>query len=295
MKNTFVLALLSCAVAPSVFAQTSWGELEQRCWNSYQSKRTAVSRDLSRSQVDFSNLWNGQRVLSPFKVAFAVRGMGVAPAKVPVNNTGHHHLLVNQRLPANIQGDLPFNDNHRHFGKGQTSTVLDLPPGKHRLRLLFADSNHVPFFVFSPEITVEVVGRRSEVAAADLPRVTRDGFQASCARWYENQVSRPDPQGKVAYFQNLREGDELTSPFKVMMGVEGYGICSADTKVDKTGHFNLEVLRNGAPVQQWPLKGGQTQVDAELAPGEYTMRLQLRASDGTPLGDAEALNVTVRR
>ena len=103
MKNTFVLALLSCAVAPSVFAQTSWGELEQRCWNSYQSKRTAVSRDLSRSQVDFSNLWNGQRVLSPFKVAFAVRGMGVAPAKVPVNNTGQHHLLVNQRLPANIQ------------------------------------------------------------------------------------------------------------------------------------------------------------------------------------------------
>jgi hypothetical protein len=254
-----------------------------------------VSNDLSLSQVTFANLRDGYRVLSPFKVAFAVRGLGVTPAKVPVKNTGHHHLLINQDLPVSVRDDLPFNDKHRHFGKGQTSAVLDLPPGRHRLRLLFADADHVPYFVFSREIAVEVVARRSEVQAAQLPKVLRDDFPRSCALWYENLVTRPDPQGKVAYFVNLRDGDELLSPFNVKMGAEGYGICSADAKVENTGHFDLEVTRDGKLVRQWPLRGGQTQVDAALAPGKYTMKLQLRASDGSPQGNVETVNFTVKQ
>ena len=31
-----------------------------------------------------------------------------------------------------------------HFGKGQTSTLLELNPGKHTIQLLFADYSHTP-------------------------------------------------------------------------------------------------------------------------------------------------------
>jgi hypothetical protein len=32
----------------------------------------------------------------------------------------------------------------RHFGGGQTETVLDLPPGHHTLQLILGDANHIP-------------------------------------------------------------------------------------------------------------------------------------------------------
>jgi hypothetical protein len=48
--------------------------------------------------------------------------------------------------------------NHRHFGRGQTETMLDLPAGKHTLQLVLGDRNHVPHNppVMSQKITVSV-------------------------------------------------------------------------------------------------------------------------------------------
>jgi hypothetical protein len=112
----------------------------------------------------FVNIKDGDKVRSPFRVAFAVSGMGVSPvAAGKIDNTGHHHILINMKMPADIKQPIPFdapgdtkNQRYKHFGKGETETVLDLPPGKHTLRLLFADHNHVPYYVKSKEITVEV-------------------------------------------------------------------------------------------------------------------------------------------
>jgi hypothetical protein len=39
---------------------------------------------------------------------------------------------------------LPVDAHLRHFGGGQTETVLDLPPGRHTLQLIVADANHIP-------------------------------------------------------------------------------------------------------------------------------------------------------
>jgi len=49
-------------------------------------------------------------------------------------------------------------DQHRHFGAGQTETTLTLPPGKHTLQLLLGDFAHVPHAtpVMSKPITVTV-------------------------------------------------------------------------------------------------------------------------------------------
>ena len=37
---------------------------------------------------------------------------------------------------------LPADDRHRHFGAGQTETILTLQPGPHTLQLLLGDQNH---------------------------------------------------------------------------------------------------------------------------------------------------------
>lgn len=101
---------------------------------------------------------NGAKMKSPVLVQFGLKGMGVAPAGVKFDNTGHHHLLVDTDAPANMGAPLPATDNIRHFGKGQTETLLTLAPGKHTLQLLLGDQNHIPHDppVISKKITITV-------------------------------------------------------------------------------------------------------------------------------------------
>ena len=112
------------------------------------------------AKVYFINLSDGDIVSSPFKIQFGLTGMGVAPAGVPkLANTGHHHLLVNTTLEgAALSRPLPADDQHRHFGKGQTETLLELPPGTHTLQLVLADWKHTPHNkpVMSTRISVTV-------------------------------------------------------------------------------------------------------------------------------------------
>ena len=102
---------------------------------------------------------NGARVKSPVLVQFGLKDkMGVAPAGVKFDNTGHHHLLIDTEAPADTGAPLPATDNIKHFGKGQTETSLTLSPGKHTLQLLFADQSHIPHDppVISKKITITV-------------------------------------------------------------------------------------------------------------------------------------------
>lgn len=101
---------------------------------------------------------NGATVKSPVHVVFGLRApWGVAPAGTQVQNTGHHHLLVDAPLPDLAQ-PIPKDDKHLHFGGGQTETTLELPPGKHTLQLLLGDFAHVPHQppVMSEQITITV-------------------------------------------------------------------------------------------------------------------------------------------
>ncbi|HYD96706.1 MAG TPA: DUF4399 domain-containing protein [Noviherbaspirillum sp.] len=110
--------------------------------------------------VYFVNVRDGDKVTSPFRIAFGLVGMGIAPAGVRMENTGHHHLLINQKLTNEMLiKPLPFTEKYRHYAHGETEATLDLPPGKHTLRLLFADADHKPYYISSKEITIEVVAR----------------------------------------------------------------------------------------------------------------------------------------
>lgn len=87
--------------------------------------------------------------------------MGVAPQGIGNPNTGHHHLLIDAKVPA-LDLPIPSDFNHLHFGAGQTETTITLQPGKHTLQLLFADENHVPHnpTVMSAPINVTVRAAR---------------------------------------------------------------------------------------------------------------------------------------
>jgi len=101
---------------------------------------------------------NGESVKSPVTVRFGLKGMGIAPAGVKLENTGHHHLLIDTDVPADLNAPLPTSDQVKHFGKGQTETSIELTPGKHTLQLVLGDMNHTPHnpAVVSKKITINV-------------------------------------------------------------------------------------------------------------------------------------------
>ncbi|MGF1671785.1 MAG: DUF4399 domain-containing protein [Balneolaceae bacterium] len=104
---------------------------------------------------------HGAVVPTTFTVVFGLSGMGVAPAGQNVEGTGHHHLLINVDELPDLTKPLPTTDQVRHFGLGQTETVVTLPPGKHTLQLILGDFTHTPHNppVMSEKITIYVSGK----------------------------------------------------------------------------------------------------------------------------------------
>jgi Domain of unknown function (DUF4399) len=101
----------------------------------------------------------GAKIHGPVTVRFGLKGMGIAPAGVKFDNTGHHHLLIDTDVAdVNLGAPLPASDKIVHFGKGQTETTITLAPGKHTLELLFADYQHLSFDppLHSDKITITV-------------------------------------------------------------------------------------------------------------------------------------------
>jgi len=111
------------------------------------------------AKVYFINLKDGAKVKSPFLVQFGLSGIGVAPAGVEKPNTSHHHLLIDTKLtPDQMKTAIPADDTHKHFGGGQTETMVTLPKGKHTLQLVVGDWSHIPHQppIMSETITVRV-------------------------------------------------------------------------------------------------------------------------------------------
>ena len=100
---------------------------------------------------------SGAIVSNPVTVVFGLSGMGVAPAGTEKENTGHHHLLINTDPPA-FDEPIPADDQHVHFGGGQTEVQIELEPGEHSLQLLLGDLNHIPHDppVMSEKVTIVV-------------------------------------------------------------------------------------------------------------------------------------------
>ena len=112
------------------------------------------------ARLYFINLTDNATVSSPLLILFGLSGMGVAPAGVDdKDNTGHHHLVIDGTITGEaLNAPIPSDEQHRHFGKGQTETQVELPPGTHTLQLVLGDWSHIPHNppVMSKRITVTV-------------------------------------------------------------------------------------------------------------------------------------------
>lgn len=119
------------------------------------AKRTPAT---AGAEVYFISPKDGETVGRDVVVRFGLKGMGVAPAGIQVDKTGHHHLLIDAELPADMAVPLANDAQHRHFGGGQTEVALTLEPGTHTLQLVLGDYLHVPFDppIVSPKITITV-------------------------------------------------------------------------------------------------------------------------------------------
>jgi Domain of unknown function (DUF4399) len=111
------------------------------------------------ASVYFVNIKDGDTLTNPVRIQFGLKGMGVAPAGVEKEKTGHHHLIINEKVEGDkLKAPLPTDEKHVHFGGGQTEVTITLPAGQHTLQLVLGDWSHVPHNppVMSPRITVTV-------------------------------------------------------------------------------------------------------------------------------------------
>jgi len=107
-------------------------------------------KETPKGRVFFSEPKDGAEIKGPVKIVMVAEGVEIKPAGEVVEGTpfityqkpsGHHHILINKDfIPAGQV--IPSDDADRHFGKGQTEAVLDLPPGDYKLTLQFADGLH---------------------------------------------------------------------------------------------------------------------------------------------------------
>jgi hypothetical protein len=107
--------------------------------------------------VFFVSPVDGAAVTSPVEVKFGISGIAISPAGESLENSGHHHLLVDMQL-ADMTKPIPKDAQQIHFGKGQTEATIELEPGTHSLQLVLGDSNHIPHIppVVSNTITITV-------------------------------------------------------------------------------------------------------------------------------------------
>ncbi|MGL6337663.1 MAG: DUF4399 domain-containing protein [Waterburya sp.] len=101
---------------------------------------------------------DGAVVPETFTVKFGLSGMDLVPAGVEQDNSGHHHLLIDQPELPDLSTSLPSTEQIRHFGKAQTETELTLSPGEHTLQLVLGNYLHIPHDnpVFSEPVTIQV-------------------------------------------------------------------------------------------------------------------------------------------
>ncbi len=96
-----------------------------------------------KPRVFFVEPTDGATVGQELKVVMGIEGMEIKLAGDMTPDTGHHHLVIDAPMIAEgeiVPVDKP--EQYKHFGKGQTDTMIKLAPGKHTLTLQLGDGAH---------------------------------------------------------------------------------------------------------------------------------------------------------
>jgi len=218
--------------------------------------------------VYFVDIKDGATLPTKPTIHFGLRNMGVAPAGLDKENSGHHHLIIDAPTPT-LDRPLPNDFNHLHFGAGQTEAEVSLTPGKHTLQLLLGDKDHIPH-------TPPVMSDRITVTVAETPQ----GVASSQGR-------RPSPADASVYFVNLQNGSYIPEKSVIRFGLLNMGIAPAGVDKPNTGHHHLLVDAPVPPLDR-PIPNdfnhlhfgaGQTEARVTLSPGPHTLQLLFADAD----------------
>jgi hypothetical protein len=93
------------------------------------------------------------------------------------------------------------------------------------------------------------------------------------------------PPNAAVYIISPKDGDTVTSPFKVQFGLTGMGVAPAGVDKPNTGHHHLIIDTTLSPAElKEPIAndakhlhfgGGQTEAMVTLPPGKHTLQLVL--------------------
>ncbi len=93
------------------------------------------------------------------------------------------------------------------------------------------------------------------------------------------------PPNASVYIINVKDGDTVTSPFKVQFGLTGMGVAPAGVEKPNTGHHHLLIDATLSPAElKAPIPadakhlhfgGGQTETMVTLPSGQHTLQLVL--------------------
>lgn len=215
-----------------------------------------------KGTVAFTAPDDGTKVARRFTISMQTSPeLEIEPAGPVREGAGHFHVIIDAACVA-VGEAVPRDNQHVHFGKGQTEGQLFLEPGKHKLCLQMGDGAHVAL-PFTDEIDVTVDGKR--------PYVTL----------------------------GVPAGDTVSSPVAVMMEASGVEIEPAGAARKGAGHFHITVdgdcAEPGATIAKdethLHFGDGSRQTTLDLAPGEHELCLQV--GDGTHTALALTHRVTV--
>ena len=92
------------------------------------------------------------------------------------------------------------------------------------------------------------------------------------------------PDKAMLYIISPQDGDTISSPVKVIFGLNGMGVAPAGIKMKNTGHHHLLIDLAQLPDLNLPIPSddhhrhfgkGQTEASIELEKGEHTLQLIL--------------------
>ena len=123
-----------------------------------QDAATARTKAPHGARVFIVSPKDGATVGQDVTVKFGVKAIAVKPAGDATPNSGHHHLLIDEKELPPLDAPIPNDTTHKHYGKGQTEDTIHLQPGTHTLQLDFGDTAHRQFDppLVSKKITVHV-------------------------------------------------------------------------------------------------------------------------------------------
>lgn len=141
-----LMGLLSCNSGNSDKSATTDSTATVKADTSHASMNMTAETSLPAipegATVSFKNLKDGETVASPLKVEMSATGISVDSAGAVKPNSGHFHIIIDAEdsLPSGVE--IAKDSTHLHYGNAQKEATLNLPAGKHKLVLQFADGAH---------------------------------------------------------------------------------------------------------------------------------------------------------